>query len=71
MIADDPVDLAVEHSLPQRFDVFARADWRIDLGMHRAFAIGIEQKMADRHFAAECNMRKNLLHGPRGIHRFA
>ena len=27
--------------------------------------------MADRHLAAECDVRKHLLHGPRGIHRFA
>jgi hypothetical protein len=39
--------------------------------MHRAFAVGIEQKVADCHFAAERYMRKNLLHGPRGVHRLA
>ena len=71
MIADDPVDFAVKHGLPQRFDVLTRADWRIDFGVHRAFAIGIEQKMANCHFAAESDMRKNLLHGPCRIHCFA
>src|SRR6478672_11978961 len=35
------------------------------------FAIGIEQLMPDCHFAAERNVRKNLLHGPSRIHRLA
>jgi len=39
--------------------------------MYGAFAIGIEKKMTNCHFAAESNMWKNLLHGPRGIHCFA
>ena len=71
MIAHDPVDLAVKHRLPQGFDVLARADRRIDLGMHRAFAVGIKQKMADRYLAAERNVRKHLLHGPRSIDSLA
>ena len=71
MIADDPVDLAVEHGLPQRLDVLARADRRIDLGVHGACAIGVEQKMADGHFAPEGDVRKDLLHGPGRFHRLA
>jgi hypothetical protein len=71
IFADDPVDLAVEHRLPQGFDVLAWADRRIDLGMHRAFAVGIEQKMANRYLASESNVRKHLLHGPRSIDSLA
>ena len=71
MIADDPVDLAVEYGLPQRLDVLARADRRIDLGVNGALAIRVEQKMSDCHLAAEGDMREHLLHGPRGVHGLA
>jgi hypothetical protein len=57
VVADDPVDLAVEHGLPERFHVLARADRRIDLGVRGALAIGVEQKMAD---GTEATAAQNL-----------
>ena len=71
MITDDPIDLAVEHGLPERFHILARADRRIDLGVHGAFAIGVEQKMPDGHFPTEGDVGEDLLHGPGRIHRLA
>src|SRR5262249_20506627 len=44
-----------------------RTDRRIDLCLNGAFAIGVEQKMAERHFPAERDVGKYLLHDPRRI----
>ena len=71
VIADDPINLAVEYGLPQRLDVLARPDRRIDLGVHRAFAVGIQQQVSHRDLAAERDVRKDLLHGPGRVHRLA
>ena len=41
------------------------------LGVHGAFAIGVEQKMPDGYFPPERDMREDLLHGPGRIDRLA
>ena len=71
MIADDPVDLAVEYRLPQGLHVLARANRRIDLRVHGAFAVGIEQEMPDGNFPAEADMGEDHLHRPSRVHCLA
>ena len=67
VIADDPVDIAVEHGFPQGFHILARADGRIHLGLDGAFAVDVEQQVADGDFAPEIDVRKHILHHQRGI----
>src|SRR5215467_11448740 len=71
MIAYDPIDFTVEHRLPQRLDIGAWPDRRINLGMNGTRAIRIQQKMADGDLAAKDNMWKHLLHNQGCVERLA
>ena len=61
VIAHDPVDLALEHALPEILDVLARADRGIDLGVGARRRVAVEQQVADGHFATEVDVGKDLL----------
>ena len=69
VVADDPVDIALEHRFPERLDVGARANRRVHLRRHAAGAIGIEQQMPDRDLPLEIDVREGVLHHQRRIHR--
>ena len=71
VIAHDPAHLALEHRAPQMLHVRSGADGRIDLGERSRGRAGVEEEVANRHLAAEVDVREYALHGEGRLHRLA
>ena len=70
MVANYPVDLALEQLLPQELDVLARPDRRIHFCEYSRGRPDIQKQMPYGHLAPEVEMRKHLLHLQRRLERF-
>ena len=71
VVAGHPIEFTGQERVPQKLNIFARANRRVDLGQVRGFAGDVEHQMANRHFAFEVDVREHVGHHHRGLHRFA
>ena len=71
MVGHHPVQLAGQQRVPQKLDIFTRADGRIDLGQFCSLAVDVQHQVADGDFALEVDVRKSLGHHHRGLNGLA